>query len=57
MTSQISFAAGAVPDLDLDVDLDVQFASVSPAVGELFNSTRDGCGSSGESACAGCVTD
>ena len=55
MTSQISFAAGAAPDLD--VDLDVQFASVSLAVGELFNSTRDGCGSSGESACAGCVTD
>lgn len=55
MTKQISFAAATASDLDFD--LDVQFAASSPAVGELMNSTSDGCGSSSASACAGCVND
>jgi FxLD family lantipeptide len=41
----------------VDIDLDVQFAAKGPAVGELMNDTSDGCGSTGQSACAGCVTD
>jgi len=40
-----------------EFDLDVTFADRSTVIGELLNSTSDGCGSTGASACAGCVTD
>lgn len=50
-------AATPVVAPSVDIDLDVQFAVRGPAVGELMNDTSDGCGSTGESACAGCVTD
>ncbi|MFC1407162.1 FxLD family lanthipeptide [Streptacidiphilus cavernicola] len=40
-----------------DFDLDVSFANRGTVIGELLDSTSDDCGSSDESACAGCVTD
>ncbi|MFC1407161.1 FxLD family lanthipeptide [Streptacidiphilus cavernicola] len=40
-----------------DFDLDVSFANRGTVIGELLDSTSDGCGSSDDSACAGCVTD
>ncbi len=40
-----------------DLDLDVMFAAKGPAIGELMNDTSDGCGSTSQSACAGCVAD
>jgi len=40
-----------------EFDLDVTFADRGTVIGELMDSTSDDCGSSDESACAGCVTD
>lgn len=37
--------------------LDLTFAARGTAIGELMNSTTDGCTSTNQSACAGCVTD
>ncbi|MFE2179060.1 FxLD family lanthipeptide [Streptomyces sp. NPDC059455] len=42
---------------DSDFDLDVTFAEKGSPVGELMNKTSDNCGSTTESACAGCITD
>jgi FxLD family lantipeptide len=40
-----------------DFDLDVTFAEKGTVIGALMNSTSDNCGSTDESACAGCITD
>lgn len=40
-----------------DFDLDVTFAEKGTVIGDLMNSTSDNCGSTNESACAGCITD
>lgn len=40
-----------------DFDLDVSFAEKGTPIGELMNKTSDNCGSTSESACAGCITD
>ncbi|MYS19884.1 FxLD family lantipeptide [Streptomyces sp. DvalAA-14] len=40
-----------------DFDLDVTFAEKGTAISELMNTTSDNCGSTNESACAGCITD
>lgn len=38
-----------------DFDLDVTFAASGSVISELMNKTSDGCGSTSESACAGCI--
>lgn len=40
-----------------DFDLDVTFAEKGTVIAELMNKTSDNCGSTSESACAGCITD
>jgi len=40
-----------------DFDLDVTFAENGTVIAELMNSTSDNCGSTSQSACAGCVAD
>lgn len=40
-----------------DFDLDVSFAPKGTTLAALKQSTSDNCGSTSESACAGCVTD
>jgi len=40
-----------------DFDLDVSFAEKGTVIAELMNSTSDNCGSTSQSACAGCVAD
>lgn len=50
MARRITAAAPAV-----DFTLDVTFAVRGSAIGELMNDTSDNCGSTGESACAGCT--
>ncbi|MCM2393900.1 FxLD family lanthipeptide [Streptomyces albipurpureus] len=45
------------PFVQGDFDLDVSFAERGSLAGVLMNSTSDNCGSTDESACAGCVID
>jgi FxLD family lantipeptide len=40
-----------------EFDLDVTFAAKGQVIAELMNSTSDNCGSTSESACAGCISD
>ncbi|MCX2968615.1 MULTISPECIES: FxLD family lanthipeptide [Streptomyces] len=49
--------AARVSTTDSDFDLDVTFAEKGTVIAELMNKTSDNCGSTSESACAGCITD
>lgn len=40
--------------LDTDYDLDASFAEKGNPLVELLNATSDNCGSTNQSACAGC---
>lgn len=50
-------APRTVDESSTEFDLDVTFAAKGTVIAELMNSTSDNCGSTNESACAGCITD
>lgn len=55
--AQATTTAAATAVTMTDFDLDVTFAEKGTVIGDLMNSTSDNCGSTDESACAGCIAD